>query len=83
MNEASFFQTVKTSHSYHLVTIKPACSLQLFAAKGAKGGWRDDLARGQRDRDKAPADRSLREPQSSTGQYIVLALFSRRAMFSP
>jgi hypothetical protein len=82
MNEASFFQTVKTSHRYHLVTIKAACSLQLFAAKGAKGG-RDGLARGQRDRDKAPADRSLRQPLSSTGQYIVLALFSWHAMFSP
>jgi hypothetical protein len=34
MNEASFSQAVKTSHSYHLVTIKAARSLQLFAAVG-------------------------------------------------
>jgi hypothetical protein len=41
MNAASFSQTVKTSHSYHLVTIKAARSLQLFAAAAAmeRAGW--------------------------------------------
>jgi hypothetical protein len=35
MNEASFSQAVKTSHNYHLVTIKAARPLQLFAAAEA------------------------------------------------